>query len=81
MVFICRTYFSEVSEQLDQHDSKYFLGVLAGLSGAICCAIVTVLVNFLKDVDFTYLIFYAGIGGLFDSLISSTIDDNCLIFR
>ncbi len=39
------------------------------------------LVNFLKDVDFNYLIIYAGIGGLFDSLISASVDDNCLIFR
>ena len=63
------------------HDLHYYLGVLAGLAGALTASALTVTVNHLKNYSQNVLIFYAGIGALIAVLISFNFDANSKIFH
>lgn len=59
----------------DKHDSLYFIGVIIALSSAMADGFLNVAINFCKEVNSLVLLWWAGIGGLIVSFISSTFDD------
>ena len=68
------TFYSGIYHE-EKHDSLYFIGVIIALSSAMADGFLNVAINFCKEVNSLVLLWWAGIGGLLVSLISSTFDD------
>ena len=68
------SFYSSLYHQ-DKHDSLYFIGVIIALSSAMADGFLNVAINFCKEVNSLVLLWWAGMGGLVVSFISSTFDD------
>ena len=56
-------------------DTRFNIGVVAGIGGAIIASLLNISVRYLKDTSPNVLIFYGGLGGLLDVLVMFKFDD------
>ena len=70
-----------IYDNVDIDKEEYVIGTIAGICGALFGSILTVSVKFLHQTPHNILIFYAGLGGLFDALVISNFDEQSQFFH
>ena len=55
-------------------DTRFNIGIVAGIGGAIIASLLNISVRYLKDTSPNVLIFYGGLGGLLDVLVMFKFD-------